>query len=394
MEEKDGIFCPQSPCRVTEGWAVFLYALGIEPDTNASYRERGKTFNEKVVSFVPLQSGVTLSSVSLQIPGEVFCHVINLFGEPEDHLARHHGRFLGSASTEFGHFSWNHHDEGTINVQFTQNDDESIGRTRMPFGPLSDLIDKDSIISIISRYQLALFDPIGCSDGTMAWPDATSPLPVRLAALRTNIERLQRWKRRHDETYHNKWEEYHEAHFSWETGHPQPLPPMEQQSEDSRALIFSARWLEEASRVARRATTRGGDDRNLLEDCLSTLKVLSAENPLDLRIFSRMEKVTKGFMFRKDRFDVMEGPKTQAHRHTDFSPQMPDVVPGAAIHRTLQGFENTTDEWQKQLYQARVDLEWLLSLTHTIQFDSDVVRFIGTGTMPWSKLWQSKVLLQ
>jgi len=148
MEEKDGFFQPQQACQVTQGWAVFLYALGIEPQTTATHREHGTTREEKIVSWVPFPPGVTTSSVDLQLPGEVFCHVINMFGvpattlkrvyrKPDGHLVNHDSTPSRSASTALGHFSWDLQDEGMIKVRFAQNDDDCISSTRMPFGPLS-----------------------------------------------------------------------------------------------------------------------------------------------------------------------------------------------------------------------------------------------------------------
>jgi len=320
-----------------------------------------------------------------------------LFREPSEYVIWNLETSGHLVSTAFGQLSWGRVEGGTINVQFFQNDAESLERTRMPFGELSYLIDKGTIIS---RYQVTLFEASGCSDGTLAWPDAQSPLVVRIAALRLNIARLQAWKHRHDESYFQKEQAYNKAQLLWEPGHPRPVRP--QQSKDGRALILSAKWLEEASRVARRATTGGGDDRALLEDCLDTLRI---QNPLlsDEALDKAIQAITHGFMFRehsyiakraRNRDEPAVTTRSNVRRNRVYDPEVVKNAVEDAFEKTLQGYANTRNEWKKELYDARVDLKWLLRSEHTITFDSDVVRFIHSETMPGSDLWKSTVFLQ
>jgi len=400
MEEKDGVFRVHPPCRVTERWAVFLYALGIEPDTNATYQKDGKTFTETIVSPSSLEPGVISSSVNLEIPGEVFCHVINLFGEPEDRAAHSDARYdpdMVSYNTAFGLFSWSRRDKKTINVKFSKKDDVSIDRTRTPFGPLPDLIDKGSIVSIIPRYQIALSEAFRCSDGTMVWPDSDSPLEARLAALHINLERLESWRIRHDETYYQKLKEYY-ARLRQKPdtpGHPLLSLPTEQ-SEESRALIFSADWVEEASRVARRATTQRGRDRAFLEDCLATLRQIKVHTA-SVDVDRATQLISQKFFFENDAFFAMARPKP-GRGPPMRSEEMPNVTAKAAddaIYETIEGYTNTPDPWKKQLYDARVHLKWLLlERRPNLTYNPDVVRYISSEACVGSDLWKSTVIMR
>jgi len=231
----------------------------------------------------------------------------------------------------------------------------------------------------------------------MAWPDPLSPLDVRLATLRSNIMRLQEWKFRHDETYFIKKDEYDIAYSSWKPGQPRPIPPREPES--SRALIVSTKWLEEASRVARRATTQGGDDRALLEDCLDTLSQINEQQtkergfgPPSFFVNYSRSYIHRGFMFGDQSY--IAGAVSEIHETELSSEARISAWVGEAIHQTLQGYINTTDDWKKQLYASRIDMEWLLRSKHTLLFDSNVVRLINKEFMPGSDLWNSKVSLQ
>jgi len=391
MDEKDGVFRPQSPCRVTEGWAVFLYALSIEPDTKASYWERAEKLTEPVISSVALPSGVSpSSSVSLQIPGEVFCHVINLFSESEKIFEDDVSESLHVA---FGTFSWEvpGKDTKAVDVQFAPDDDVTISRTRMPFPRLYHLMAEHTIIT---RYRRVFDEMLGCSDHTLAWPDPKSPLRVRLAALRANFERVQNWGYRHDETYLKQRREYD----AWRPGQPRPSSPRGP-SEDSRALIFSPRWLAQANRIAARATTCGGADNTFLKDCVRTLRKTKQRGDV-VDVEEAKEIIREGFMFRKkdgsDRYYAVQRPKEYGSEAMT-SDEMPGSTTEAAkeaIDMTLEGYINAAEDWKKQLYEARDDVSWLVHFKHTLWYDSDVVHYIKSKTFAGSRLWTIDVMLR
>jgi len=361
MEEKDGVFCPRPPCEVTEGWAVFLFALGIEPSTCVKSIERGKIINESVVSSVPTRTRSTDPKVTLQMSGEVFCHISNLFGLEDGW----HKTPAWGTRTEFGDLVWMLLSPNQFEIEFHQANTDAVSKPRQPFGRLWSCMEENTIITM---YLLAIRGPSGCSDSTFAWPEPRSPLNTRLAALRSHITRIESW---------------HHRHFERST---------------ERVVVLSDKWLEQASRVARRATTQGGEDSSLLEDCLENLNMVKG---VDVEsIHNTAQRIKGGFMFRNDKYiaamyNVWED-ELSSDLYWDIpstTSRSPESLARDIIASTLDSYSTTEDPWKKQLFDMREDLKWLLSSEHTVYLNVDVINFIGPKTMPGSQMWNSTVLL-
>jgi len=389
MEEKDGIFRPQMPCQVIEGWAVFLHALGIEPATCVKYRLDGETVEESVVSWVPTES--TTSKVGLQMTGEVFCHVLNLFSLAGAQYTSSDSKSL----TDFGTFWWKGNSLDPVEVLFRQSDTDSVNRSRKPFGNVGKLMDTGTIISM---YFEAIHGDSGCSNGTLAFPEPKTDLGIRLATLLRHIMRIEtwaeEWKRENPRIDNNA------AAIGIKSSPPGPLSISTGNSPHQRprrsALILSNKWLQNANRVVRRVTTQGGKDSSFLDDCC--LRILNMKVGLRIEFVRDAIQIIKdGFMFDDNEYSVKRKAKElQVNRsieavEIDLSPKQLacDVIKG-----TLNAYATSQQSWKKQLYDAQDDVECLLESGHTIQLDPDLICFIGSETMPCSDLWNSKVLLQ
>lgn len=387
MFKNDGAFQPSGKCDATADWAILLYALNIGPDTQVQYNKSGRMVTESVVSYKPIGTARNTASTSsglLEIPGEVACHILNLFGE-----VSLKGEWC-DAYTLFGLFGWAEttSKDGISNFKFAQSDIESVGCARQPFGMLGELMEPGTRVALYFQTIDRIYN-LYASCGALMWPDPKKPLSVRLKALRNNFLYVEDWQDYHDPVYRAEMEKYWQA-TALTAGNVAPKPdPPKAPRECNTALVLSEQWLKEADRVLRRATTNGGEGRVFLEDIYQTLAAYST----DPRHEEAKVIVRNRCVFDQDmgfRFEILEDSDYNLSNKYVFS----DPLVRELIHSTILGYKDSKDPWKSQIYAAEEDMEWLMRHDREVKFDPRLVHVIPMTTCPGSTLWTSTVYLQ
>lgn len=170
MDRYDGCFRPVGQCRSTAPWAQLLQALAITPKNNVLSRRLMDSASP---------GRTTIPEISLEIDGEIICHIVNLFGrcsEPTQCLTQHEN---GKCVTTLGRFQWCTGQNG-IRVSYVPSSEDLVNSVHRPF-PYQMPLEKGTTIP---TYDLNM--NIGISDPKLAWPERTLPLGKRLEALESN----------------------------------------------------------------------------------------------------------------------------------------------------------------------------------------------------------------
>jgi hypothetical protein len=390
MLENDGAFKPVGICTATASWAVLLYALGIGPTTRVTYSSNGRKLTESVVSYTPIELKSQNLSTSfggqpmfgapstgfLEIPGEIVCHIINLFCRDlwkYEHKKDSRERYM---FTDFGCLTLTppvSTTEGAA-LGFRQADIESVSRTRWPllfpgFNPsarhslvVNDLLDHGT--RMVLYFQT--LDPLyGTSHGALVWPDVESTLKSRLKALRENLDFVTSYGR----------------------GDTERAFP---------ALLLTRHWLEGANRIARRTLTWGGTDKSFAEDVLdaSNKEPIASACTAEARPLlekSIVDTFDGTFVLQ---YEDMSGPSlSETYR---FKPGTIDAerLKWESIDHTLASYADSSDTWKKQLYDAKVDVKDLMKRRKLLRYPIHCVRVFRELTCPGSTLWDSTLYLE
>jgi hypothetical protein len=221
----DAFFQPSGKFTSQAPWAHFVHALGINPDLKLQVLTR---MPPRVES-----TGPRNYRVRMDIDGEVLCHIVNLFRE--DKIPLHNHKIIkkddlkGFCVTSFGTIRWDAGPDAP-SPPFTPGPEEARNSTRVSLGPLARLVAADNLMTM---YQDIVFERFGVSDRDLAWPEAdTTPLLNRIDKLQENLAKVQKRE---------------------------------------KPLLLTHRGLEDASRIRRRATTKGGLDDSFLKDVLRNI---------------------------------------------------------------------------------------------------------------------------
>ena len=343
LEETDGKLKPSDTCLARAEWARFVHALGIEP------QKAVLTWKSPASSFLRRSGPVT----TIETDGEVLCHIANLFGELPDRYGTividKNLHNLASVNVSFAwiYIMWESLTEPP-SCAFRLDDDELICKSRVPFGLVSDLMEPNTLI--LKHYYNAMYSIHGSSDSEYAWSDPSRPLYERIQDLHliwTKLEGLgpnsdpysfyeyMEEKRKKPEagmiqkpprTFEQHLEEDVFSNFTGGNG-KQRLSRLYSQyvkrwEGQKQCAILTWRWLKQADRVWRRATSGDGQDARFLEDVYHTIHTSSeiqekvkqsaeeeereaAEQGRDPRspeftIRGVMSKVRAGFLFNED----------------------------------------------------------------------------------------------
>jgi hypothetical protein len=198
MLVNDGAFKPVGVCTATASWAVLLYALGIDPTTQVTYIHKGRKFTESVVSYTPiaLKSRSLFTGIGrrpapdvsntgfLEIPGEIVCHIINLFCEAQWGFEHKSDSQKRDIYTDFGCLTLTPPVKTSerASLNFQQADIESVSRIRQPLSFPGDTSDWSSdgpgdLLEHGTRmilYLQTLDTSYGTSHGALVWPTLTA----------------------------------------------------------------------------------------------------------------------------------------------------------------------------------------------------------------------------
>ncbi|KAL4794319.1 hypothetical protein BDV19DRAFT_365136 [Aspergillus venezuelensis] len=252
----DGHFQPQGQCKSSFAWAQLLYALNIRP--------KGGILSWRLPSteIDPTVSG----DLSLEVDGEVMCHVINLY-----RLYKHKPSGLSSGGSDesndtqydfpFGRLSLSKVDD-RFSARFTPGANDDLSSQRVPFSyrvwfhPGTRLAFEKG--SLAAAYFNAIIHHISDAAQIGDIPEPTVPLKERAEYL---IRSLKMLKSRHECNASCIPECTRPGKIDW-----------------TQPKLVTPTWLAEASRILRRVTTNGGSDKGLVDFLISSLPVQEPEN--------------------------------------------------------------------------------------------------------------------
>ena len=435
LEETDGKLKPSGPCLARAEWAQFVHALGIEP--------------QKAVltwkSPAPSSPGPSGPVIAMETDGEVLCHIVNLFGE----LPGYYGTILIDKSTQnldsvnvsFACIMWESLAE-PLSCTFRLDDDELICKNRVPFGLVSELMEPNTLI--LKHYYNAMYSSHGSSDSEYAWSDPSRPLYERiqdlhliwtkLEILGSNSDPYRFYKYMEEErkkpeagmiqkpprTFEQHLEEDVFSQFTGGNGkqrlsrlYSQYLKRWEGQKQ---CAILTWRWLKQADRVWRRATSGDGRDARFLEDVYHAIHTSSeiqekakqsaeeaerkaAEQGREPRspeftIQGVMWEVRAGFLFNEDAGFCIKILIQPERRGPPISPEytranLHEYWAERLVQEVLESYgtdvKHSQDPWKQELYAARSEVFYLWGRSKVLNCNGDFVRFLHFN--PDSALW-------
>ena len=374
ISRKDGHLVPSGACQSSFGWAQLLYALDIRPGQSIL------SWKLPSAAFDPTKFG----EIPLSIEGEAFCHIINLYRiyskpRPKDFktldIARSVTR-VAFCRFPFGTLSIDTQD-GTCIGTFDSGASEQLRQARVPFSVRSAGIYEDCL-SIgkevtIAKYYNTIHH--GASDTVMFLPAPSAPLQERVHSL---------------------------------------LAAMPGAKAYQEPFLITQTWIEQASRIKRRVTTRGGSDRGIMEDVLAFLSTHSGDFRSQKRWRREAEKyLLQNFMVGGDTFRFA-WPTTNVHseegvdgriiravneallillkKYTEASASYLDESPSGVVSSLLglvnwqsQDAELAVEPWKTSVAALGADFERILRLRHTTEGRN----FIVLELTPESPLWRA-----
>jgi hypothetical protein len=431
LEETDGKLKPNGPCLARAEWAQFVHALGIEP------QKAVLTWKSPAPSSLGPPGPVT----TIETDGEVLCHIVNLFGELPDNWgtividASLHK--LASVNVSFACITWTSLME-SLSCTFRLDDDDQICKSRVPLGLVSELMEPNTLI--LKHYYNAMYSIHGSSDSEYACSDPSRPLYERIQDLHliwTKLEELG--SNSNPYSFYEYMEEERKA--------PRPgmiqKPPrtFEQHLEEdvfpqfaggngkerlsrlycqylkrakgrTQCAILTWRWLKQANRVWRRATSGDGQDARFLEDVYHAIHTSSeiqekvkqsaeeeeraaAEQGREPRspeftIRGVMSKLRAGFLFNEDagfciKILIRRGPRASPDRR----PNLHEYWAARLVQEVLESYgtdvKHSQDSWKQELYAARSEVFYLWGSSKVLNCKGNYVRFLHFN--PDSALW-------
>jgi hypothetical protein len=229
LVEENGHFKPSGSCESTFGWALLLFALDIRPGRGIL------AWRVPTDGADPAESG----QISLDIDGQAFCHIVNLYREytesAPDELSRESEKAV--CRMPFGTLSILREEDSKFNVSFQSGTPEELAAPRVPFSYHVWFLPGDRLKFekevVVARYYNAIHH--GVSDTKAVLPDPEGPTGSLIERTRGLVQSIGLLR-----------------------GTPGPF-------------LLTASWLEEASRIKRRVSTDGGEDGSLIDAITTAL---------------------------------------------------------------------------------------------------------------------------
>ena len=242
---ENGYFQPKGRCESSLAWAQLLFALNIRPEGGVlAWRLPPRDIDPAISS-----------EISLEVDGDVMCHIINLYRLYNNPAPRDFSNDdLGQCRFHFGRLSlgpWA--DKFAATFEPRTNDD--LSSQRVPFSySASHLIgthlrfDREALVA---RYFNAIYHQISDTAAIGDLPNPEDPMKKRAKYFIRSLKYLQS-----DHVCVDSCEQQ----CSW-LG----------QNVWGRPKLVTWPWVEEASRIKRRVTTNGGEDMGLVDYIMASL---------------------------------------------------------------------------------------------------------------------------
>lgn len=238
LVRENGYFQPTGQCDSSFAWAQLLYALNIRPGGGViAWRLPPKVINPAVAE-----------DVVLEVDGAAMCHIINIFRLYETSAPEDYSR----CSFPFGRLLIDQNG-AKFTATFEPGTQDDLREKRVPFSyrawgiPGSYLlIDKEVVVA---NYFNAIHYHISDAAGIGGLPNPNQPMKDRATFLLRALKLLK----------------------SSVLDHTCTRCPSICTEAWRRPRLITRTWMEDMSRIKRRVTTNGGDDRSLIEYIVSTL---------------------------------------------------------------------------------------------------------------------------
>lgn len=294
---------------------------------------------------------------------------------------------------------------------------------------------------VLKHYYSAIYSNQGSSDSDYAWPPPLTPLHERIQDLHLILRKLRCLGEREPDPC-NAYQRIERLRTRPKDGtEPKAPRSLEEYLEEdvfqsiggalgakrlarlwcqyvkrgqgkTRSVLLTHRWLEEGSRIWRRATTGDGKNRTFMNDVLHAVSRSSyiqqeversareeeeeaarwgcSPSPGNFSVEGLKCSVMGGFLFQGDEGFLIEldtgnspvaSPQREDDRHKYWAAQI--VLQVAESYGEQAG--GSRDPWKRELYLARNEIRYLFCAPKLIICDANYVRFLHFRTE--SELW-------
>jgi hypothetical protein len=342
LKKANGQLQPRGNCPATSPWGRLLHALAIDP-------------GDHVVTWKPASGArweMPKGELAMDIRGAAFCHLVNLYKieDPSDEgfLVEGKRQEKGRCHLSFGWLTWTSDDAGHMLATFEPDTIPKLNGPKLPFGRI-DTMEAELWMS----YEAALKN--GISDKKLVWPDPSKTLlPERLKHLLVSLRKLE---------------------------------------DPSSTLILTRTWLDQASRIRRRATTNGDKDETFLQDAYMTLaqhskrRLLSNEERRNIQARLRL-----CFFFKEDGFSIKRYAPSSAPEAPSAQEALRNMSYRQILRDTLQSYSaQPPTSWKGQLYTSRDLVYTVMTWDRVWEVRPDRVQILDFA--PGDPLWSARVHL-
>jgi len=323
MKKRDGRFQPRGKNSAHAPWAHLLHGLGISPPAEDLISRRKTLFSDSIT--------LDQYELPIEMDGETFCHIVNLFGQPHGGQISQWNGEAGTCRTPLGTFQWDITSQPPT-VAFEPGPDFTpsctpYGHGRGAFHPLD--FGGDTVQHYLNAIEL------GTSDWTIVLPSSNSPLPARVEALAAAKRRIS----------------------------------------STAPLLLTYKWLQKANRIRRRALTNGGADNSFMQDVVRQVQEALDSRPYKWDSAAEVEaRFTPNLEYSMRRHNDENMPSIE---HPDW-----DKIVGDCIMTVLEKYSTESHgTWKKALCDAKEciretvmdsKINYLVSSVRVLPFDPDM----------------------
>ena len=364
--KNNGYFKPSGVCQSSFAWAHLLYALDVRPGGGVlAWRLPPNN-----------QNPADTRQVSLDIDGQVLCHIVNLYRVYHEPAPSSFSRdlplpiFLGatqecdgysiSCDFPFGIISTRMEQDRLI-ARFMPGTPQELSTARVPFTYQTLALQGTNLSldpeALVASYYNTLY--YGISDTSISLPSPLSPLKERARALNYGLECLRK------------------SRFG------------------GCSYLLTHQWLEYASRIKRRATTNGGEDQSLTTEIVQQLaNTPTAAQQFEMLFPDDAEWRAGGWqgdasvwlrgqcMSSKERFELSWTLVAQSPRIDRM-----DLIFLQHLANILTQFQQLPQgDWKRDLSNMTAELTRLLDKAHSIENASAVVLELTADSNLWKAM--------
>lgn len=263
LVRENGYFQPTGRCESSFAWAQLLFALNIRPKGGVlAWRLPPREIDPAVSS-----------DISLEVDGEVMCHIINLYRLYNDGAPQDFSRdILGHCCFPFGRLSLDQSGNKFV-ATFVPGTNDDLSSQRVPFSYYEPFLAGTHLRfeeeTLVANYFNAIHHQISDSAAIRDLPDPKDPMKKRAKYFVWSMEMLRSKHECDDSCEKLCIKRYNPDHVCVDSC--ENLCFRRGEIDWSRPKLVTRTWVEEASRIKRRVTTNGGEDKGLVDYIIASL---------------------------------------------------------------------------------------------------------------------------